>query len=61
MIAVDVAQLEPGRGAYLHRDPGCLDLAVRRRSVGRALRTTLIDGGQFVQVVGPHVRAGLTT
>lgn len=28
----------PGRGAYLHLDRGCLDLAERRRAFGRALR-----------------------
>ena len=30
----------PGRGASLHLDPGCLDLAERRRAFGRALRVT---------------------
>ncbi|GAB2626997.1 hypothetical protein GCM10027168_68390 [Streptomyces capparidis] len=28
----------PGRGAYLHPDEACLDLAVRRRALPRALR-----------------------
>src|SRR3954447_26305314 len=28
----------PGRGAWLHPDPGCLDVAERRRAFGRALR-----------------------
>lgn len=28
----------PGRGAYVHPDPGCLDLAERRRAFPRALR-----------------------
>lgn len=28
----------PGRGAYLHPDPACLDLAVRRRAFPRAFR-----------------------
>jgi len=28
----------PGRGAYVHTDPGCLDLAERRRAFPRALR-----------------------
>ncbi|PYC81961.1 DUF448 domain-containing protein [Streptomyces tateyamensis] len=30
----------PGRGAYLHPDSGCLDLAVRRRAFPRAFRLT---------------------
>jgi uncharacterized protein len=28
----------PGRGAYLHPDPACYDLAVRRRAFSRAFR-----------------------
>jgi predicted RNA-binding protein YlxR (DUF448 family) len=28
----------PGRGAWLHHDPGCAELAERRRAFGRALR-----------------------
>ncbi|MER8187999.1 YlxR family protein [Kitasatospora sp. NPDC094015] len=28
----------PGRGAHLHPEPGCLDLAVRRRAFPRAFR-----------------------
>ena len=30
----------PGRGAWLHPDLGCLDVAERRRAFGRALRVT---------------------
>jgi len=54
-IAVDLQQIEPGRGAYLHRTHACLDLAVRRRAVGRALRTTSLDSGQVLQAVQPHL------
>ncbi|WKX72897.1 YlxR family protein [Streptomyces sp. XD-27] len=28
----------PGRGAYVHPDPACIDLAVRRRAFSRAFR-----------------------
>jgi len=42
-VVVDRAQREPGRGAYLHAGPDCLALAVRRRSVGRALRVGGVD------------------
>ncbi|MGI8682352.1 MAG: YlxR family protein [Mycobacteriales bacterium] len=28
----------PGRGAFVHLDPGCLDLAERQRAFPRALR-----------------------
>ena len=34
----DHHQQQPGRGAYVHRRPECLDLAVRRRAFPRALR-----------------------
>jgi len=30
----------PGRGAYLHPDPACLELARRRKAFPRTLRTT---------------------
>jgi predicted RNA-binding protein YlxR (DUF448 family) len=30
-----------GRGAWLHPDPDCLDLAVRRRALPRALKVTV--------------------
>lgn len=40
---VDTAATEPGRGAWLHPDPGCVDAAVKRRALGRALRTTVTD------------------
>jgi predicted RNA-binding protein YlxR (DUF448 family) len=58
LVAVDLRQTESGRGAYLHRVPDCLDRAVRRRAAGRALRATLLDGGQLARVVEPHVGRG---
>jgi hypothetical protein len=60
VLVVDADQVKPGRGAYLHRDPDCLDLAVRRRAVGRALRTTRLDGGQLARLVGPFLPGGST-
>ena len=44
-VEIDIRQVLPGRGAYLHPRPGCLEQAVRRRSLGRALRSE-IDGEQ---------------
>ncbi|MEW5812901.1 MAG: YlxR family protein [Actinomycetota bacterium] len=38
VVTVDAAKRLPGRGAWLHPDPGCLREAVRRRAFGRALR-----------------------
>ncbi|HTN59457.1 MAG TPA: YlxR family protein [Protaetiibacter sp.] len=37
-VAVDAAARLPGRGAWVHPDPGCVASAVRRRALGRALR-----------------------
>jgi predicted RNA-binding protein YlxR (DUF448 family) len=42
-VLVDPAQREPGRGAYLHPGPECLSQALRRRTLGRALRVAGID------------------
>jgi predicted RNA-binding protein YlxR (DUF448 family) len=39
-VSVDTAGNLPGRGAWLHPDPQCLDVALRRRAIGRALRIT---------------------
>ncbi|MBX3194421.1 MAG: YlxR family protein [Microbacteriaceae bacterium] len=39
-VAVDAAARLPGRGAWLHPDPGCVEQAIRRRAFGRALRAT---------------------
>ncbi|MEE6272697.1 YlxR family protein [Georgenia wangjunii] len=38
-VVVDSRASAPGRGAWLHADQQCLDLAVRRRAVPRALHT----------------------
>ncbi|WP_123304369.1 YlxR family protein [Bogoriella caseilytica] len=40
VAVVDEAKRAPGRGAWLHPSQACLDLALRRRALGRALRTT---------------------
>ena len=37
-LAIDTRAVLPGRGAWIHPDPHCLDLAERRRALGRALR-----------------------
>ncbi|MCR6689659.1 MAG: YlxR family protein [Cellulomonas sp.] len=37
-LVVDVGRRMPGRGAWLHPEPACLELATRRRAFGRALR-----------------------
>ncbi len=39
-VVVDERKCLPGRGAWVHPTATCLDLAVRRRAVPRALRVT---------------------
>jgi predicted RNA-binding protein YlxR (DUF448 family) len=39
-VAPDPGKRLPGRGAWLHPDPRCAELAVRRKAFARALRAT---------------------
>ncbi len=39
VVAPDPRRTMPGRGAHVHPDPRCLELARRRKAFGRALRT----------------------
>jgi predicted RNA-binding protein YlxR (DUF448 family) len=47
---VDQRQDQPGRGAYLHPRAVCLEQAVKRRTLGHALRSD-IDGGRSFDAV----------
>ncbi|HEX6332291.1 MAG TPA: YlxR family protein [Actinomycetota bacterium] len=38
-VIVDPTGKAPGRGAYVHRDPGCVDAALARGGLWRMLRT----------------------
>jgi len=40
-VQVDVAAREPGRGAYVHRDAACVELALHKRGLARALRVVV--------------------
>ena len=40
VVLPDPERRRPGRGAWLHPVTSCLDLAVRRRAFGRALRSS---------------------
>ncbi|HEU5222760.1 MAG TPA: YlxR family protein [Candidatus Lumbricidophila sp.] len=37
-VVPDDTATRPGRGAWLHPDRGCFELATRKRAFGRALR-----------------------
>ncbi len=39
--AVDATGRAPGRGAYLHRDPECLEIARKRKALDRALKASV--------------------
>ena len=40
-VALDAAGRAPGRGAYLHGDPACLEIARKKKALDRALRATV--------------------
>ncbi|WP_217634147.1 YlxR family protein [Raineyella antarctica] len=50
-VAVDPSGTAQGRGAWVHPDPHCCDLAMRRRAVGRALRVPDVDGEQVASLL----------
>ena len=55
-VVLDPDGRRPGRGAHLHPDPGCLELAVRRKAFGRALRLTgTLDLTEVVERLAPGV------
>lgn len=49
VVVPDPTSTARGRGAHLHPTTACLDLAVRRKAFGRALR--VIDGLDHAPVV----------
>ncbi len=51
----------PGRGAWLHCDPGCVELAQRRRAFGRALRVTAVDTDAVGEYVTTHLSSSSGT
>jgi predicted RNA-binding protein YlxR (DUF448 family) len=55
-VVVDSRQREPGRGAYLHPGPGCLDQALRRRAIGRALRINGFDVEALTRRWAEHIQ-----
>jgi predicted RNA-binding protein YlxR (DUF448 family) len=51
----------PGRGAYLHPDMACFDLAVRRRAFTRAFRAQVPPGTAELRRSLEHVPQHETT
>ena len=54
----DPARRAPGRGAYLHADPRCFELFVRRRGPVRSLRRSVgrTERERFVAALTAGVR-----
>ncbi len=48
-VVLDAGRRLGGRGAWLHPDPACLERAVQRRALGRALRREglAVDSGEL--------------
>lgn len=46
-VVIDESATLPGRGAWLHRSPACLELAIKRRAFPRALRAGVADASSL--------------
>ena len=57
-VLPDPRARQPGRGAWVHPEPACLDLAERRRAFARALRQ---QGPVDVSAVREHLEQLRTT
>ena len=55
LVVVDSDQTRPGRGAYLHPDARCVEVAIRRQAAGRALRAGPVDREQLRVAVSAAV------
>jgi len=59
--AVDVTGRAHGRGAYLHRDPSCIEIARKKKALDRALKAT-VSAELWAEILpsplGGEVRSG---
>lgn len=54
-VVPDPRRRLPGRGAWLHRDPRCAELAQRRRAFARALQVSrALDPAPVVEYLAEH-------
>ncbi len=52
----DPRRVLPGRGAHVHPQPSCLELALRRRAFGRALRFEGVpDASELIETITAEV------
>ncbi|MBK7721647.1 MAG: YlxR family protein [Austwickia sp.] len=59
VVRPDPRRQLPGRGAWLHPDPACLEQARRRRAFGRALRVADRRDLSAVDAIDAFVEAGI--
>ncbi|GAA5203876.1 YlxR family protein [Microbacterium jejuense] len=52
-LVVDERASMPGRGAWVHETPECVDAAIRRRAFVRALR---VSGPLDTQTIEEHIQ-----
>jgi predicted RNA-binding protein YlxR (DUF448 family) len=50
--AVDRTGHAPGRGAYLHADAGCIEVARKKKALDRALKT-VVSPEVWAELAGP--------
>ena len=61
VVLPDPERRRPGRGAWLHPDLSCLDLAVRRRAFGRALRVSApLDTTAVAEQIAAHEQTSVS-
>ncbi|MBW9093693.1 YlxR family protein [Microbacterium jejuense] len=53
VLVVDERASMPGRGAWVHETPECVDAAIRRRAFVRALR---VSGPLDTQTIEEHIQ-----
>jgi len=52
-LVIDERASMPGRGAWVHETPECVDAAIRRRAFVRALR---VSGPLGTQTIEEHIQ-----
>ena len=52
VVLPDPSAVLPGRGAWVHPTPACIEKSIARKAFGRALRVTAaLDTGQILETV----------
>jgi len=51
ILVLDESAVLPGRGAWVHPTPDCIESALRRRAFGRALR---VSGDLDTRIIEQH-------